>query len=219
MRFIFQILLFLIAFSATAQEVVELPDPTTLDSSRIIKKLVPGETVRRIQFVYISSKGDTTRTRLFDSLTTISKIRESIFQQNNLSANNTYLLYQQFSKAKGVGIYGKLHKRISGQDYTDYTWSVLKTMALGTWQFSGVGITTHLFAVDENANAARTQGTPNYSGKIRIHSDNRVELVNYIPGKPSIVLDFVTRQEVVSGGQKITQNVFMSTDGQYFAVK
>lgn len=219
MRFTLFILAIFMAFIATGQTPVKLPDIATVDSVRVIKRFAaPGDTIRKIQFVTIE-KGDTIRGALQDSASIAQAIRDKIEAENSQAANNTYLLYQQFSKAKGVLEYGKMYQRVTRQSYTDWTWSTKKAPYLGKWQFSGKGVTAHILTVGEDAKAIRDTGTPKYSGTFRILAPTRVELVNYLTNGSVITFDFVTRNQFQSQGQVITQEVFMSTNGEYFLVK
>lgn len=217
MRFTLFIFACLMAFMAAAQ--AKLPDISTVDSVRVIKRFAaPGDSVRKIQFVTIEG-GDTIRGALQDSAVLAQAIRDKIEAENSQASNNTYLLYQQFTKAKGVLEYGKMYQRITRQTYTDFTWSTKKAPYLGKWQFSGKGVTAHVLTVGEDAKAIRDTGTPRYSGTFRILAPTRVELVNYLANGTVITFDFVARNQVSQGGQTFTQEVFMSTDGQYFFVK
>jgi len=219
MRFILFNFAIMLAFSATGQVQVKLPDIATIDSVRVIKRFAtPGDSVRKIQFVTIEA-GDTIRGALQDSAALAQAIRDKIQAENSQASNNTYLLYQQFSKAKGVLEYGKTYQRVTRQTYTEYTWSTQKAPYLGKWQFSGKGVTSHVLTVGEDAKAIRDTGTPKYSGKFQILAPTRVELVNYLANGTVITFDFVARNQVSQGGQTFTQEVFMSTDGQYFLVK
>lgn len=205
------------AFMAFGQ--AKLPDISTVDSVRVVKRFAaPGDSVRKIQFVTIEA-GDTIRGALQDSAVLAQAIRDKIEAENSQASNNTYLLYQQFTKAKGVFEYGKMYQRITRQTYTDFTWSTKKAPYLGKWQFSGKGVTAHILTVGEDAKAIRDTGTPKYSGTFRILAPTRVELVNYLANGTVITFDFVARNQVVRNGQTFTQEVFMATDGQYFFVK
>ncbi len=211
--------LFFCAILNGQNQPVKLPDITKVDSVRVIKrKESPSDTFRKIQFIVIE-QGDTTRGKLQDSLSLAQAIRDKIQDENSRASNNTFLLYQQFSKEKGVLEYGKMYRRVTGQNYTDFTWSTMKTPYLGKWQMSGQGITSHLLTVGEDAKAIRDTGTPKYSGTFRILAQTRVELVNYLANGTVITFDFVARNQVTQGGQVFTQEVFMSTDGKYFLVK
>lgn len=214
-------MLLLLVSSSFSQ--VKLPDITKLDSVRIVKKKVNAQdTIRKVQFIAVecSSGGcDTIRGSFQDSLSLAIAVREKINQENSLASDNTFRLYQQFSKAKGVSEYSKLYKRITGQNYTDYTWSTMKAPYLGQWQFSGQGVTSHILTVGEDAKAIRDTGTPKYSGRIEILAQTRIQLVNYLANNTTIVFDFVARNEFTQGGQRFTQEVFMSSDGKYFIVK
>lgn len=221
MKAILLMLFTAISFAAFSQ--VKLPDITKLDSVRIVKKKVsPTDSIRKVQFIAVECAGggcDTIRGSFQDSLSLAAAVREKINQENSLASDNTFRLYQQFAKTKGVGEYSKLYRRITNQNYTDYTWSTMKAPYLGQWQFSGQGVTSHVFTVAEDAKAIRDQGTPKYSGKINILAQTRLELVNYLTNNSTIVFDFVARNQVELGGQRYTQEVFMSTDGKYFIVK
>jgi hypothetical protein len=218
MRYLLLIAALLLAVCAEAQN-IKLPDINKVDSVRVIKRYAaPGDSVRKIQFVTIE-QGDTTRGALQDSAALVQAIRDKISQENSQASNNTYLLYQQFTKAKGVLEYGKMYERVARQKYTDWTWSTQKTPYLGKWQMSGQGITAHVLTVSEDAKAIRDTGTPKYSGTFRILAQTRVELVNYLANNAVITFDFVARNQVSQGGQTFTQEVFMSTDGKYFLLK
>lgn len=211
-------LLFIFCFALTCAAIgqVKLPDINRVDSVRVLKRFsTPGDTVRKVQFITLEAGGDTIRGALQDSATLVAAIRDRINQENSQASNNTFLLYQQFSKAKGVLEYGKMYKRVSNQRYTDWTWSTQKTPYLGKWQLSGQGIASHILTVSEDAKAIRDVGTPKYSGRIEILAATRVQLVNYFAANTVVVFDFVARNQF----QNVTQEVFMSTDGKYFLVK
>lgn len=206
-------------FCTISHAQVKLPDISRVDSVRVVKRFASAsDTVRKVQFITIES-GDTIRGSLQDSAALALSIRDKIAAENSQASNNTYLLYQQLVKAKGVLEYNKMYKRVTGQNYTDYSWASMKTPYLGKWQFSGQGVTSHVFTVTEDAKAIRGSGTPKYSGRIEILAQTRVQLVNYLAANTTIVFDFVTRNEFTQGGQRYTQEVFMSTDGKYFIVK
>lgn len=195
---------------------IKLPDINRVDSVRVLKRFAaPGDTVRKIQFITLEAGGDTIRGALQDSALLVAAIRDRINQENSQASNNTFLLYQQFSKAKGVLEYGKMYRRVASQSYTDWTWSTQKTPYLGKWQLSGQGITSHVLTVSEDAKAVRDTGTPKYSGRIEILAQTRVQLVNYFAANTTVVFDFVARNQLGN----TTQEVFMSTDGKYFLVK
>lgn len=213
MRYLLFIFYFVAAFAVTGQ--VKLPNLEGLDSVRVVKRLVQGDSVRRIQFITISTSGDTVRSALQDSAALVSAIRDKINKENSQASNNTYLLFQQFSRAKGVAEYGKMYQRVARQTYTDWTWSTQKNPYLGKWQLSGQGVTAHVLTVSEDAKAIRDSGNPKYNGKLEILASNRVQLVNYFAANTVVVFDFVARNQSQNG----TQEVFMSTDGKYFLVK
>ena len=206
-------------FITAQNQPVKLPDIAKVDSVRVAKRMAsPSDSVRKIQFIIIE-QGDTIRGALQDSASVAAGIRDKIQQETSQASNNTFLLYQQFSKSKGLLEYNKVYRRVTGQNYTDFTWSTMKTPYLGKWQMSGQGITSHLLTVGEDAKAIRDTGTPKYSGTFRILAQTRVELVNYLANGTVITFDFVARNQVTQGGQVFTQEVFMSTDGKYFLVK
>jgi hypothetical protein len=211
--------LFFFTFIAAQNQPVKLPDISKVDSVRVTKRMAsPSDTVRKVQFITIE-QGDTIRGALQDSASLAIAIRDKIQQENSQASNNTYLLYTQFTKAKGLLEYNKVYRRVTGQNYTDFTWSTMKTPYLGQWQMSGQGITSHVLTVGEDAKAIRNTGSPKYSGTFRILAPSRFELVNYLANGTVITFDFVTRNQLSQGGQTFTQEVFMSTDGRFFMVK
>lgn len=212
MKFIVLILSF--AFGVSLYGQVKLPDIGKIDSVRIVhRKTGDGP---KIQYVSIES-GDTVRSALQDSAALASLLVETIAAENAKAANNTFLLYQQFTKAKGTQEYNKMFRRVAGVSYPDYVWSSAKTPYLGGWNLSGQGITAHVFTVTEDARATRSQGVPRYAGKFQVLAPGtRVQLVNYLKPDETITFDFVGRNTVTQGGQQLVQDVFMSTDGLYF---
>ena len=220
MKFVgFLFCLVMLLFCTISHAQLKLPDINKVDSVRVVKRWAsPLDSVRKVQFVTIEG-GDTIRGALQDSAALAILIRDKIAAENSQASNNTYLLYQQLVKAKGVLEYNKMYKRVTGQNYTDYSWASMKIPYLGKWQFSGQGVTSHVFTVTEDAKAIRDTGTPKYSGRIEILAQTRIQLVNYLAANTTIVFDFVTRNEFTQGGQRYTQEVFMSTDGKYFIVK
>ena len=220
MKFFNAILFVLFALVLNAQnQQVKLPDVFKVDSVRIVKKTVtPGEP-RKIQYISIE-QGDTVRSALQDSAALANLVAQTINEENQKAANNTYLLYQSFTKSKGVDQYNKLFRRITGQNYRDFLWSLQKTPYLGQWQLSGIGIDSHVLTVTDDAKATRNTGTPKYTGKFAVLSvGSRVQLINYLKANETLTFDFVGRNQFTQNGQQITQEMFMSTNGQYFLLK
>lgn len=199
----------------------ELPSLTDVDSIRVQKrKLSPSDTTRAIRIFSISFRGATNADSLKhkkdeipfqDSTIVANTLKVRIWEENNRSANNTYLLYQQLTKSKGIDQYNKLYKRVTGQNYFEWTWTQYSAQYVGTWNVYGQGITAHQMQVNSTAQAERQTGTPKYKGNFRILSDNRIELVGYFKAGESVVFDFVTKNGNAA--------VFMSTDGKFWIEK
>jgi len=170
-----------------------------------------------IVFFYNNSPGDTSahdskKLRFQDSTAVAGALAQKIFEASNQAANGTYLMYNTLKKTKGIDQFLIAYRRVTGSTYYDATWGALKNTYVGTWAFYGSGVTTHQFVVNDTGDAERVSGTPKYKGKVRVWSDNRVELLGYLETGKSIIFDFVER--LPTG-----QNVFMSQDGSKYIYK